>query len=69
MLVGQVTDYDKLSIDVTTDGTISPELGYVGRPDLQDQLQLFISFEEPRLAIREETRDELPFNKNCAQSG
>ena len=67
--VGQVTDYDKLSIDVTTDGTISPEdsVALVARI-LQDQLQLFINFEEPQLAIREEARDELPFNKTyCAK--
>ena len=63
--VGQVTDYDKLSIDVTTDGTISPEDAVaLAARILQDQLQLFINFEEPQLAIREEARDELPFNKN-----
>ena len=63
--VGQVTDYDKLTIDVTTDGTISPEDSVaLAARILQDQLQLFINFEEPQLAIREEARDELPFNKN-----
>ena len=63
--VGQVTDYDKLSLDVTTDGTISPEDAVaLAARILQDQLQLFINFEEPQLAIREEARDELPFNKN-----
>lgn len=63
--VGQVTDYDKLSVDVTTDGTITPEDSVaLAARILQDQLQLFINFEEPQLAIREESRDELPFNKN-----
>jgi len=63
--VGQVTDYDKLSVDVTTDGTITPEDAVaLAARILQDQLQLFINFEEPQLAIREEARDELPFNKN-----
>ena len=63
--VGQVTDYDKLSIDLTTDGTISPEDAVaLAARILQDQLQLFINFEEPQLAISEEARDELPFNKN-----
>jgi DNA-directed RNA polymerase subunit alpha len=63
--VGQVTDYDKLSIDVTTDGTITPEDSVaLAARILQDQLQLFINFEEPQLAIREDARDELPFNKN-----
>ena len=31
---------------------------------LQDQLQLFINFEEPRAASEEERPSELPFNKN-----
>ncbi len=31
---------------------------------LQDQLQLFINFEEPRAATEEERPSELPFNKN-----
>ena len=31
---------------------------------LQDQLQLFINFEEPQTAVEEERKDDLPFNKN-----
>ncbi|MEL6337675.1 MAG: DNA-directed RNA polymerase subunit alpha, partial [Pseudomonadota bacterium] len=48
---GQVLDYDKLSITVETDGTLSPEdsLAYAARI-LQDQLQTFINFEEPKEA-------------------
>ena len=63
--VGQVTDYDKLSIDVTTDGTISPEdtIAFAARI-LQDQFQLFINFDEPQIAPPEENVDELPFNKH-----
>jgi DNA-directed RNA polymerase subunit alpha len=63
--VGQVTDYDKLSLEVTTDGTISPEdaVALASRV-LQDQLGLFINFEEPKEAVIEELADELPFNKN-----
>ena len=46
---GQVLDYDKLTMDVVTDGTITPEdaIAFAARV-LQDQLQLFINFEEPR---------------------
>ena len=42
--VGQVTDYDKLVLDVETDGTTTPEdvVGLAARI-LQDQLQLFIA--------------------------
>jgi DNA-directed RNA polymerase subunit alpha len=45
--VGQELDYDKLTLTIETDGTISPEdaLGYAARI-LQDQLQLFVHFEE-----------------------
>ena len=63
--VGQVTDYDKLALDVTTDGTISPEdtIALAARI-LQDQFQLFVNFDEPQLAAEEERADDLPFNKN-----
>jgi DNA-directed RNA polymerase subunit alpha len=63
--VGQNIDYDKLSLDLTTDGTITPEdaIALAARI-LQDQLQLFINFEEPQSAATEDVRDELPFNKN-----
>jgi DNA-directed RNA polymerase subunit alpha len=45
--VGQELDYDKLTISVETDGTISPDdaLAYAARI-LQDQLQLFVHFDE-----------------------
>jgi DNA-directed RNA polymerase subunit alpha len=45
--VGQELDYDKLTITVETDGTISPDdgLAYAARI-LQDQLQLFVHFDE-----------------------
>ena len=63
--VGQVTDYDKLSLDVTTDGTISPEDAVaLAARILQDQFQLFVNFDEPQLATREEASDELPFNRH-----
>ena len=45
--VGQELDYDKLTLTVETDGTLSPDdaLGYAARI-LQDQLQLFVHFDE-----------------------
>jgi DNA-directed RNA polymerase subunit alpha len=45
--VGQELDYDKLTISVETDGSVSPEdaLAY-GAKILQDQLQLFVNFED-----------------------
>jgi DNA-directed RNA polymerase subunit alpha len=45
--VGQELDYDKLTLTIETDGTVSPEdaLAYAARI-LQDQLQLFVHFDE-----------------------
>ncbi len=45
--VGQELDYDKLSLTIETDGTVTPEdaVAYAARI-LQDQLQLFVHFEE-----------------------
>lgn len=63
--VGQVTDYDKLSLEVTTNGAVRPEDAVaLAARILQDQLQLFINFEEPQSASEVERGDELPFNKN-----
>jgi DNA-directed RNA polymerase subunit alpha len=63
--VGQVTDYDKLSLDVTTNGAVTPDDAVaLASRILQDQLQLFINFEEPSVAREEEKKDDLPFNKN-----
>jgi len=63
--VGQVTDHDKLSLDVTTNGTVMPEDAVaLAARILQDQLQLFINFEEPDIAVGDEQKDDLPFNRN-----
>lgn len=63
--VGQITDYDKLSLSIETDGSVTPEdsLALAARI-LQDQMQLFVNFEEPQVAVAEERPSELPFNKN-----
>jgi DNA-directed RNA polymerase subunit alpha len=63
--VGQVTDYDKLSMQVETNGTVKPEDAVaLAARILQDQLQMFINFEEPRAAVEHGESDELPFNRN-----
>jgi DNA-directed RNA polymerase subunit alpha len=62
---GQRTDYDKLSMDLETNGAVTPEDAVaIAARILQDQLQVFINFEEPRAATEEERPSELPFNKN-----
>jgi DNA-directed RNA polymerase subunit alpha len=63
--VGQVTDYDKLMLTVETNGAVTPEDAVaLAARILQDQLRLFINFEEPTAERREETSEEMPFNKN-----
>lgn len=63
--VGQITDYDKLTMTVQTNGVISPEdaVAYASRI-MQDQLQVFINFEEPEMASDGDGEEELPFNRN-----
>jgi len=45
--VGQQTDYDKLTIEIETDGSVKPEngLAYAGKI-LKDQMSIFINFDE-----------------------
>ena len=46
---GQILDYDKLTMTIETNGAVSPDdsLAYAARI-LQDQLNVFVNFEEPR---------------------
>ncbi len=55
---GQILDYDKLTMTIETDGSITPEdaLAYSARI-LQDQLNVFVNFEEPK---REESAPSIP---------
>ncbi|MGO1121177.1 DNA-directed RNA polymerase subunit alpha [Rhodovibrionaceae bacterium A322] len=63
--VGQVTDYDKLTLEVETNGAMSPEDAIaLSARVLQDQLQLFINFEEPQARVEEAQETEPPFNRN-----
>ncbi len=63
--VGQITDYDKLTLQIETNGVISPDdaVAYAARI-LQDQLQVFINFDEPKETAASEVEDSLPFNRN-----
>jgi len=63
--VGQVTDYDSLSMRVDTNGAVTPEDAVaLAARILQDQLQLFINFEEPSRAVEKEATGEPLINKN-----
>jgi DNA-directed RNA polymerase subunit alpha len=52
-------------MDVETNGAVSPEDAVaLAARILQDQLQLFINFEEPSQRGEQESSSELPFNPN-----
>jgi DNA-directed RNA polymerase subunit alpha len=64
--VGQRTDYDKLVLEVWTDGSVFPEdaLAYAAKI-LKEQLQIFINFaEEEEPEPEEEASEEEEFNEN-----
>jgi len=60
---GQVLDYDKLTLKLETDGSVTPDdaVAYAARI-LQDQLQIFVNFEEPEQARAEAEDEGLEFN-------
>lgn len=57
--VGQMTDYDKLIVEIWTDGRIKPEdaLAHAAKI-LKDQLPIFINFEEEPIEEVEEVDEE-----------
>jgi DNA-directed RNA polymerase subunit alpha len=60
---GQVLDYDKLTLTVETNGSVKPDdaVAYAARI-LQDQLSIFVNFEEPQKDQKVESVPELAFN-------
>ena len=68
--VGQRTDYDKLTLEVWTDGSISPENAVAfGAKILKEQLNLFINFEEEAEGVEERPAEEAPaLNENLYRS-
>jgi DNA-directed RNA polymerase subunit alpha len=64
--VGQITDYDKLTLEIWTDGSVTSEdaLAYAAKI-LKEQMQTFINFqEEPEPLAAEEHEDEEKLNTN-----
>lgn len=61
---GQVLDYDKLTMEVETDGTVTPEdaVAFAARI-LQDQLSVFVNFDEPEEKAKPEEDEEPAFNR------
>ncbi|ARO15528.1 DNA-directed RNA polymerase subunit alpha [Ketogulonicigenium robustum] len=60
---GQVLDYDKLTMKIETNGGLTPEdaVAYAARI-LQDQLSIFVNFDEPESASGGAADDGLEFN-------
>ena len=68
--VGQITDYDKLTIEVWTDGSINPEEAVAQAAKiLKEQLSIFITFEEEEdLESLREQDDKESLNENLFRS-
>jgi len=68
--VGQITDYDKLIMEIETNGSITPRdaLGVAAKV-IQDQMQVFINFDVADIAdIVQDNNEEPEFNKNLLKS-
>jgi DNA-directed RNA polymerase subunit alpha len=68
--VGQVTDYDKLTLEVWTNGSVKPQdaVAYAAKI-LKEQLTIFINFEETEeTSYVSGTTEEEPLNENLFRS-
>jgi DNA-directed RNA polymerase subunit alpha len=67
--VGRETDFDRLNLEVWTDGTLAPvdAVAYAAKI-LKDQLSIFINFEEPAEAALPVTEEPSPLNPNLFKS-
>ena len=69
--VGQITDFDKLIMEIDTNGTITPQDALaVSAKILQDQLQAFINFDvsQHEVVVEKEVTIEPEFNKNLLKT-
>ena len=62
---GSALDYDKLLMNLETNGTVNAEdaVAYAARI-FQDQLSMFVNFEDPQEVVQEVKSSEPEFNKN-----
>jgi len=62
---GSALDYDKLLMNIETNGTVNAEdaIAYAARI-FQDQLAMFVNFDDPKEVIKEVKSSEPEFNKN-----
>ena len=67
--VGRDTDFDKLTLEIWTDGTIAPadSLAYAAKI-LKEQLAIFINFDEPVESLVPMAEEPTPLNPNIFKS-
>jgi len=68
--VGQITNYDKLNLEIYSDGSVKPDdaLAYAAKI-LKEQLQIFINFDEAAEPVEEESAEETRrINENLYRS-
>ncbi len=67
--VGRETDFDRLNLEVWTDGSLDPaDAVAYGAKILKDQLAIFINFEEPEEAAIAALDEPEPLNPNLFRS-
>jgi DNA-directed RNA polymerase subunit alpha len=67
--VGQVTDYDKLTIEVWTNGSVAPaDAVAFAAKILKEQLNIWINFEETEEVYPQPGTEEEPLNENLFRS-
>jgi len=68
--VGQITDYDKLNLEISTDGSVRPDdaVAFAAKI-LKEQLQIFINFDEDtETVVEEESEENRKINENLYRS-
>jgi DNA-directed RNA polymerase subunit alpha len=67
--VGQRTDYDRLVFEIHTDGSVKPDdaMAFAAKI-LQDQLSIFINFQEEPRAEKRDDGPAIPLNDNLFRS-
>ncbi len=67
--VGRETDFDRLNLEISTDGTVSPgdAVAYAAKI-LKEQLTIFINFEEPIETLQPLPEEPAPLNPNLFKS-
>jgi DNA-directed RNA polymerase subunit alpha len=67
--VGQRTDYDRVVFEVQTDGSVKPDdaMAYAAKI-LQDQLSIFVNFQDEPQQERRDDRPSIPLNDNLFRS-